>query len=187
MHLLGAFYLHLLLNGHPDAKITIAPETGATAMLLQLRGEAREGDLINVTITIPWGRPDPRGPGKESMLWTFDPGSRKPVASRPPCQLQTILHRKDLHDTRHVDRTAETAAWRLDRELDRGYAEIYAEISATPLEPEHYTWDTDRPALTERTPPHPDEALAIGNAWLDWYGVMGHHSPFTIINTIAFS
>lgn len=166
--LLGALARYTTLAGLPHARITVTvePDRGWGSALSQLG--LREGDLLNVTITIPWGRPDPRGPGKESTLIRWDERGNM-VRDRPPCVLQSLVRRQDASRPTAIDKFAIAARARLDRELARGYADIrgLADLSRPT--------DTirERPMLPART----TAGIRLGNG-ITAYRLLQHDQPW---------
>lgn len=135
---LGA-WARWLLPIYPNIKIGVEQEDGPTAMRLRQLGQ-----LLTVTVTHPWEGRDPRGPENETFPMTYVNGRWVKGATRAPCVLATIIHRREAAQPMVVDRHAQLARIRLQRELARGYAIV----QEGPMAPELFG---DRKQLAERT------------------------------------
>jgi hypothetical protein len=123
---LGAFaWAHIWQR--PDVQITVTtepPESRFASMF------GMDGTPLRVTVTHPYGRPDPRGPDRESTLITYErrDGRIRTLKSRPPASIGAVvpLGQTAIELARH----ALAARVRLEVELQRGYGVIHTSVPA---------------------------------------------------------
>jgi hypothetical protein len=134
---------------------------------------------LRVTVAHPYGRSDPRGPGKESTLITYQrdaDGRTVTVKTRPPAQVASIVGLDESPTA--LARHALACRARLERELERGYGEIN-----TSTLPASDTFRAERELLPVRTGEHAqrrldwERATSLAPVWTSrppvWTGLTG--------------
>lgn len=135
----GAFaWAHIW--AHPDVLIRVDEEDHASPFTHVL-GYHWPRVPLRVTVSCPYGRPDPRGPDAgESVHITYDPRGRM-VRGRPPAEVGAVVP-LDL-TAGELEQHALATRMRLDRELARGYRAVQSSVPA----PDHIA--RERPALPQ--------------------------------------
>jgi hypothetical protein len=118
---LGAFaWAHVWQR--PQTRLVIGDEVqGSYAAMFAVYGVTP----LRVTVSHPYGRPDPRGPGKESTLITFEKVGGRVLTKRgrPPASVASIVGLDESPSS--LARHALATRARLERELERGCGVIH--------------------------------------------------------------
>jgi hypothetical protein len=135
----GAFaWAHIW--AHPDVLIRVDEEDRAS-LFTHVLGYHWPRVPLRVTVSCPYGRPDPRGPDAgESVHISYDAQGRM-IRGRPPAEVGAIVP-LDL-SAGELEKHALATRMRLDRELDRGYRAVQSSVPP----PDHIA--RERPALPQ--------------------------------------